>query len=592
MNLNEELSAADRKFLEKFGLLEDKDVEEAAPPPKPEDDDPGDEDPGTPDAPGEADAEAGEDDAEADGQDDDAPGDDGEGETGDEGEHKHDQESEVEGIDMDTEGKRETEPAPVDEQPEGEPIEAVPVEVEPIETEAAPQPDAQGDESGEEAGEGEDQGEGEQGPQEAQDDAHSDAEAEQESESEDQPAEEEATPEPEADPETSEPQEAEQGEADEDGEPDDDNQPEDSEGEDGEEEMQEAPEQQEQEPQGVPENPEPIALDIEGQPIFVGSTIASKADGNFVDEDSEPYMAEVLGRWVGTEEFANANPARMILIVERHDDEDDSDSEMKTAEGRGGWAVQSNLCAVVVAEPEEQPEEPEPEEEDEPEAEQPPAPQPPPSKEPYFLDAEGVQLFDGDQVVVVTQTNWCDWPLEAIAQCVMATRNGVQNPALMPQNFEDQSLGPWKSLDGQNCFAVSWGNTLEGIRKLVHVDERPEPKPKPPVPEQPQDEPEPEKPEPEVEPESEPEIPESEPEVEPETPERKQMTKGQRQRFENLAGRIFKKAEGTFGNSMQSNEVGPLLPGGVFDGEEVAKVLEVVSNGVTYRLTLSAERVE
>lgn len=573
MNLNEDLSPADLKFLEKFGMLGGDDVEEATPPPKPPEDDPSDEDPsdeqGTPDAP--AEGEPGD-------EGEDAPADvePGEGQPSDEGEHKHDQESEDEGFDMDTErDQRDRDQKTRDDLKAFQDAQEHEAEAESAEGEGQEaQADAQDAGEGDEGG---DQGEADEGPQEAQDDAESDAEAEQEGDGEDQPAEEAETgPDDEGEPEAE-------------GEPENEN-PEPSEPEDegGDEEAEEEMQQQEQQEPDVPEQTKPIALDAEGRLIFVGSTILSKADGNVVDENSEAYMAEVLGRWVGTDDFANNTPARMILIVERHDDEDDSDSAMKTADGRGGWAVQSNLCAVVVIKEDEQEE---PEEEPEEEAEEPQQPEPP--KESYFLDAEGVQLFDGDQVTVVTSPNWCDWPLEAIAVCVMAARNGVQNPALLPQNFEDDSLGPWVSADGQKCFAVGWGNTLEGIRKLTHTDDRPE-RPQPPVPEPtpPQEEPqeqEPEIPEAEVEAEATPEIPEAE--VEPEV-ERKPMTKTQRQRFENLAGRIFKKAEGTFGASMQSTEVGPLLPGGVFDGEEVAKVMEVVSGGVTYRLTLSAERVE
>lgn len=590
MNLNEDLSPADLKFLEKFGLLGDEDVEEAVPPPKPPEEEPeGDEDPAdehddTPDAPGEDDT--GEEESHSESTFDPAIGEfvePVEAQPADEGEHVHEQEAEREGFDMDTE-RESTDVEERNELPESD-------RGGDRDTDTAPEA-PEGDQEGEDTGEGED------GPQEARDDAPSDAQAEEEAEGEDD-AGQEADADDDRDEQATDEAPAPQpeGEADEDGEADDDNQPEDSDGDgdEGEDEMQEAPEQEQQQEPQAPEQPEPIALDVEGNPIFVGSKIVSKADGNFVDEASEAYVADVLGRWIGSEDYANTNPAKMILIVERYDDEDDSDSAMKTAEGRGGWAVQSNLCAVVVEEgpPEEPKSEADDEEGPEPEIEeeqpQPEPQQPEPPKDAFFLDAEGEQLFDGDQVIVVTQPNWCDWPLEAIAQCVMANRNGIFNPALMPQNFEAEGLGPWKSFDGRECFAIAWGNTLEGIRKLTHNDERPE-RPKPPVPEQPQDD----TPQPD-----EPEIPEPEadvePEVEPETPpadERKPMNKAQRQRFEGLAQRIFKKAEGTFGASAQSKEVGPLLPGGIFDGEEIAQTMEIISGGVTYRLSLSAERVE
>jgi outer membrane biosynthesis protein TonB len=163
----------------------------------------------------------------------------------------------------------------------------------------------------------------------------------------------------------------------------------------------------------------------------------------------------------------------------------------------------------------------------------------------------------------------------------------------MPQNFEDETLGRWKTADGAPAEAVAIGNVLDGLRKLVHVEEKPEKparEPREPQPEAP-------KPDPQPEEEREPEAPEEqpderEPESEEDERERKAMSKQQRERFDNLAKRIFAKAEASFGGTKESVEVGPNLPGGVFDGDEVARVLEIKSRGITYRITLSAERFE
>lgn len=70
----------------------------------------------------------------------------------------------------------------------------------------------------------------------------------------------------------------------------------------------------------------------------------------------------------------------------------------------------------------------------------------------------------------------------------------------------------------------------------------------------------------------------------------KPMTKTQRERFQNICERLFKKGEQTFGETLQSKEIGPDAPGGIFVGEEISKTMEVKSRGVTYRITVSAER--
>lgn len=568
MNLHDDLNDADLKFLKKFGLLGDEDADEAHAPP--EDLPEGDEEAPQPEPvefqiPQEGDTPA--DEAEVQFEADVAPV-----EPAEKGEHVHDQEAEKEGFDM-AERDAEAEDAEAEAHMEQiyadaeEEIEQLKADAEAAESPA--EPEAVEDE-GEPAEEAQEEPQAPESPAEAEEGDDGEADSDEADDGEDDPADEQPEPKNEPEPENPEAEEPQMDDA-------------------------ERDQQDEQ---------DPIAFDIEGNHIFVGSKIVSKADGNFVDENAEPYVAIVLGAWAGSESFENTNLLKRILIVERMG-EDDSDSEMVTEDGQAGWAAQSSLTAVVV---EDEPEEPETEEEDaaemeiepdeepepEPEDEREPKADPPEADQAYFVDANGVELFDGNRVRVVSHQNFCDWPDEGIAEVVMATRNGVTNPGLLPQNFKDESLGSWKSYDGKPVFAIGWGNTLDGIVKYERTDDAPEPKPeqpeapKPEAPEQPEDE----QPE-DVEPPEAQDDEDADFEAPPaDEDERKPMTKAQRDRFVNLAARIFAKAEGSFGKTKQSAETGPLLPGGVFDGEEVAQVMEVRSNGVIYRITLSAERIE
>lgn len=570
MNLHDDLNDADLKFLKKFGLLGDEDADEAHAPP--EDLPEGDEEAPQPEPvefqiPQEGDTPA--DEAEVQFEADVAPV-----EPAEKGEHVHDQEAEKEGFDM-AERDAEAEDAEAEAHMEQiyadaeEEIEQLKADAEAAESPA--EPEAVEDE-GEPAEEAQEEPQAPESPAEAEEGDDGEADSDEADDGEDDPADEQPEPKNEPEPENPEAEEPQMDDADTERDQQDEH--------------------------------HPIAFDIEGNHIFVGSKIVSKADGNFVDENAEPYVAIVLGAWAGSESFENTNLLKRILIVERMG-EDDSDSEMVTEDGQAGWAAQSSLTAVVV---EDEPEEPETEEEDaaemeiepdeepepEPEDEREPKADPPEADQAYFVDANGVELFDGNRVRVVSHQNFCDWPDEGIAEVVMATRNGVTNPGLLPQNFKDESLGSWKSYDGKPVFAIGWGNTLDGIVKYERTDDAPEPKPeqpeapKPEAPEQPEDE----QPE-DVEPPEAQDDEDADFEAPPaDEDERKPMTKAQRDRFVNLAARIFAKAEGSFGKTKQSAETGPLLPGGVFDGEEVAQVMEVRSNGVIYRITLSAERIE
>ena len=71
-----------------------------------------------------------------------------------------------------------------------------------------------------------------------------------------------------------------------------------------------------------------------------------------------------------------------------------------------------------------------------------------------------------------------------------------------------------------------------------------------------------------------------------------EMTQGQKNRFESLTERIFKETTGTFKGSdegVEGIDFGPVDEGIEF-GEDVSRVMEIVSGGVTYRVIVSAGR--
>ncbi len=73
------------------------------------------------------------------------------------------------------------------------------------------------------------------------------------------------------------------------------------------------------------------------------------------------------------------------------------------------------------------------------------------------------------------------------------------------------------------------------------------------------------------------------------------MTKAQMDKFRRLCAEVFTNSHSAFGSCnvrVNHRDEGPELPGGIFDGEEVGKTLELTSGKVTYRVTFSAERCE
>lgn len=589
-HLHDDLTEADLKFLQKFGMIEDdkQDVDEATSNPEAKGEH-GDEPVEVEAAPVEHDVEA-DVETEAEGDDDlgefldELPEDDesaleGEGESeGDgEGEHTQNQEAEQEGIDQ-TDKQRDPEGGgQLADEGEGEPdddAKDAPPEVEGDESGEAddlPEPDAEAQDPADDADGPQN---GQEDPQEGNAEGGDDGESgsdEDDEQPQPQDREDEAEDDPFGDDEDGsmpDPQnsqgdgdEDEQDEADE-GEPQDRQQPKpecdgdcaDHQDEDGQEnepcdyctEKQARREQREREHSTV------LGYDREGEPILHGSEIRSRGRLSTIERDVPEYVGVVMGVWEDTDADLQT---RMLIVLRR----DNFPGEWKLAdEDRLGWAVRSDLCDVL---PEDDEPEPQPEKRQQ-------------EKQAYFLDVDGTPLVDGDQVVVVDEANFCDWPIEAIAQVCEVRKDGVTNPGLVPQNFADDTLGRWQTWDDKPAFAVGWGNTLDGIRKHVHHDEPKEKPEKQPREDKPKDE-------------TPPPPPQDE-----DDGERKPMTKQQAERFENLAERIFKKAEATFGGTTESVEAGPNLPGGIFDGEEVGRVLEVKSRGVVYRITLSAERYE
>lgn len=69
-----------------------------------------------------------------------------------------------------------------------------------------------------------------------------------------------------------------------------------------------------------------------------------------------------------------------------------------------------------------------------------------------------------------------------------------------------------------------------------------------------------------------------------------QMTKAQKARAGNVAGRIFKKAQATFGTAADDVTVGPVFDGVALD-EEFGQTMTVASGDMVFRLTLSAKRM-
>lgn len=69
------------------------------------------------------------------------------------------------------------------------------------------------------------------------------------------------------------------------------------------------------------------------------------------------------------------------------------------------------------------------------------------------------------------------------------------------------------------------------------------------------------------------------------------MTVTQRHRFTALSARLFKQTNSIFGGQIFSAVAG-LEDDGIDFGEDVSRVMEVESRGVTYRIIISAGRAD
>lgn len=301
-----------------------------------------------------------------------------------------------------------------------------------------------------------------------------------------------------------------------------------------------------------------IALDFEGQEIYVGSEIVSSADGDHVGWTDDPeYVGVVMGRAYG---YEGDIPARAMIVVLRRDKAQEEFQGCFMVSGETdtkGWGVRSDLTAVV--------------------AEEKPEPDPPPEpeeKSPILHDENGTPLYDHDQILV-TGKNRYRFPVEGIATLHAACDKndyGVTYPCFAPDNWELDKLTLQWTLKGKRVFTFSTPSldpldTITGIQKLERKDEEPE---------QEQDH-------------------EYDFDSEEEEKPRKPMTKAQMEKFRKLCAEIFVNSHSAFGRCnvrVNHRDEGPELPGGIFDGEEVGRTLELTSGKVTYRVTFSAERCD
>jgi hypothetical protein len=68
-----------------------------------------------------------------------------------------------------------------------------------------------------------------------------------------------------------------------------------------------------------------------------------------------------------------------------------------------------------------------------------------------------------------------------------------------------------------------------------------------------------------------------------------ELSKTQRERFDNIVSRLTKKIEGTFGGTLEDLHVGEIVPS-EFSGEEISQTIEIESRGVHWNITVAAGR--
>lgn len=297
-------------------------------------------------------------------------------------------------------------------------------------------------------------------------------------------------------------------------------------------------------------NSDPIALDSNGDPIYVGSEIRSKADGRRIPEDAVEWVGVVMGLAYGLNEEGSELNQRMIVAYRR-----DHITGLYYVEGEKdntGWGVRSDLTTVIGEKKEQQEKQEQQQDSDV-----------------LFIDADGQEIREGDELYVFDGNNTCGFPVEGIVRADKECRNVSYKRGLLlasgltPLNFEHARLKSWLAWDDKLSYTFSKDSpTLEGMRKHVHKED-----------EQEKDELK----------EEDYKIPDN---------DNKPMTQQQKSRFENLCERIFKKSEQSFGSTIEKDDIGPNMPGGIFDGEEIAKCYTVESRGVRYTITVSAERYE
>lgn len=295
------------------------------------------------------------------------------------------------------------------------------------------------------------------------------------------------------------------------------------------------------------QNPQhPIAKDKNGDDLFVGDEIRSKGDVWRDDLIEEEYVGVIMGL---SDQDPTQEDGNNMLVVFRRDLAKQSWKGGFRIRGEMGWGVSSHLTTLV---------------KDEQEQEQ----QQQRDRGPVLLrDKNGVDLYADDKIFV-TGENMMGFPLEGIATIHAESDErqdtGVKWPCFEPNNFEPERKWNW-FLNGKPVWTFTPTESLnkrQGIVKYERHDEDDE------------------------------DIDNFEFEAPPENKEQKPLTKTQKARFAHICERIFRKTKLTFGSTIEEDETGPDLPGGIWDGEEVARVYTVSSRGVVYRISVSAERCD
>lgn len=337
--------------------------------------------------------------------------------------------------------------------------------------------------------------------------------------------------------------------------------------------------------------PTPVAMDAWGKPIFVGDEIESC--GNGVEQDEyDRYTAVCMGVAFGHTHDA---PNERMIVVKRRDGVTGGWEVNGEGKMTAGWGVQSSLCTVIghdegdqqqqehkhdqqqkdelgdldemLQKLHDQFEKDDPQDSGEDEGEQQQQDddsgddeQQEEKKQQHHLgyDVDGTPVCEGDSVEFIKSDGLDRFPVGSIgilrAVCKQPDNGNTYPGFVIP--LPADSKGDWH-YEGQRSWTFREGNTVDYVRKITEGEQQ----------EQQQDE-----------------------WKDEDGRETQELTQTQDDRFHNLFDRIADKSRATFGQTLESENVGPDAPGGVFDGEAVSKTLEIESRGVTYRVTLSAVR--